>query len=236
MKYVVYTNEQIAKIWQSVSYNDSRLWAFYSDRNKQWYHPKNCFTQDKLRDFVHKHRITDIHVKACTNNLGREWIVDLDFHDTDPEVLHLKMRIANKAFEKFFYTSIQRTLWTGNRGLHIWLNPTRFPMTTPADVRKRYYKAFVVPSFKSSGEEQIRIAPEGSFISCVQHAIEQFKEDISIKLPQFKDEKELLAEIWPPVDELVFSNLNQIRAPYSFNSKGKNFSVDFEQYVKEFNR
>lgn len=221
----VYTDSQLTKIWQNVAYNDSRLWAFYSHRDSQWHHPKNTMTLAKFCEYVYMNNITDIHVKACLNNIGREWVIDLDFHEDDTDRLQFKMQVGKLVFKIFFGSSVHRILFSGNRGLHIWLKISKFAMSASQELRRKYYKAFVLPKV-------LRLADvnKGSFISAVLHVIKlpEIQQSIARHYPSIQnDTSKLVHELCPPVDELVFCNLNQIRAPYSYNYKGKNFSSDY---------
>ncbi|AGE89976.1 LEF-1 [Spodoptera littoralis nucleopolyhedrovirus] len=221
----VYTKDRIERMWNAVPYNFCRKWAFFSAHLKRWHHPDIDFTLNTFVEYIENNRITDVHVKAI-NDGGREWVIDVDFVESDPRRLALRMDVAAKAFKLFYKDNVNRIMFTGNRGLHVWLKINAFSVHTTRDIRQRYYKALKLnPPVRC---ENIRA---GSFIHALDEAIESepLKQRIKLLFSDiYQDRSRLLEVLFPPVDEAVFCNLNQIRAPYSYNCKGQKFSDDYE--------
>jgi DNA primase small subunit len=216
-----YTLEQASLMWTSIAYNDCREFAFFD--GAYWRHPKQYFSDvDKFYAYICQNRISDVHVKALPDNGGREWVIDVDIKEPDDNILKLKIDIAKQVFENFFGDSVTRIMYSGNRGIHVWLRIDRFRMSANKDSRSKYYKAFVEPKVISLN----KIEP-GSFIYSIKSVLEN--KDVKHKIDQLYrdvgDLKQQLHEFWPAVDRHVFCNLNQIRAPYSYNFKGKKFSA-----------
>jgi hypothetical protein len=197
----VYSPEQITLLWNHVAFNDCRRYAFFN--GTYWMHPEQHFNKKEFEEFLVYNKITDVHVKALENNGGREWVIDVDFDKNDP-FLTQKIDVAVNIFKKFFGNNIARIMHSGNRGIHVWLKIDKFLMHATKEKRQCYYKVFEPPK---------RIEPNkihsGSFIHAVQQAVE--------------DPNDIL-RFWPLVDKHVFCNLGQIRAPFSYNYKGRNFS------------
>ncbi|AXU41581.1 LEF-1 [Alphabaculovirus altermyunipunctae] len=219
----LYTDERIESIWNSVSYNDCRHWAFFSQRTQRWFHPNKRFDADEFKRFIHINKITDVHVKATDEPIaGREWIIDLDFNENDPDRLQLRMDVSIGAFRLFFGNNIQRIMYTGNRGVHVWLTSNEFSMYATREIRQRYYKVFKLPAAVRCQDIKL-----GSFLHALDCAITEpaIKQRIECLFADIcNDRSKLLGELFPPVDEVVFCHLNQIRAPFSYHSKGQKFS------------
>lgn len=260
-----YTENQAQLVWDSVAFNDKREYAFFD--GVKWYHPSVYF--DSFQEFyahLVQHQISDIHVKALDDGGGREWVVDVDFKETCPKRLALKIAVAADTFKHFYGDNVSRVMHSGNRGVHVWLRIDRFRMSAPKAFRQRYYKLFEPP--KRVAIERIR---PGCFVyslkaTMLKHAAAirrlynveitadkamNANDDCAAKLDKNNmksgnnDDNDnkitesrgdnldiitgdpldgLLLELWPCVDQHVFCNLNQIRAPHSFNYKGDKFS------------
>ncbi|AAR28914.1 lef-1 [Leucania separata nucleopolyhedrovirus] len=220
----LYTDERIESIWNSVAYNSCRHWAFFSQPAQRWFHPNERFDLDSFKRFVYANKATDVHVKATDEPIaGREWVVDVDFNDSDPDRLQLRMDVAVRAFQLFFGGNVQRIMYTGNRGVHVWLAANEFSMYAGREIRERYYKVFKLGATVVRCDD---IKP-GSFLHALDRAITEpaAKQRIECLFADIADDRsKLLAELFPPVDEAVFCHLNQIRAPFSYNHKGRKFS------------
>ncbi|AKN80614.1 Late expression factor 1 [Perigonia lusca single nucleopolyhedrovirus] len=221
-----YTKNQIELLWNAVAYNTQREFAFMTEQ-KQWFHPK-CFFRDsdELYEYVVQRNLADIHVKALDNGVGREWVIDVDFKDETTSMLNLKIDIATAACVDFFgRNNISRIMHSGNRGIHVWLRIDKFRMSANKNFRERYFKVFVPP--KQICIDKIR---QGSFAYSVRQGLLKYQKSIQLQMNMDDDNvfnrrlAELMLLFWPLVDKHVFCNLNQIRAPYSFNCKGNKFS------------
>ncbi|ADB84365.1 late expression factor 1 [Apocheima cinerarium nucleopolyhedrovirus] len=217
-----YTLEQVTLMWTSIAYNDCRQFAFFD--GTYWRHPKTYFSDvNEFYTYICRNRISDVHVKSLPDNGGREWIIDVDIKETDNDKLKLKIEVSKQVFRHFFGNSVTRIMYSGNRGIHVWLRIDRFRMSANKESRGKYYKAFVEPKVILLN----KIEP-GSFIYSIKSVLED--KEVKHKIDQlYKDDvgdlKQMLHEFWPAVDRHVFCNLNQIRTPYSYNFKGKKFST-----------
>ncbi len=206
-----YTRQDVEKIWSSVAYNSCRLFSF-NCQGQRWFHPDQYFANgDEFFQFIDKHNISDIHVKALDDNNGREWVIDVDIHAKTKEDLDLRIEIATKTFKLFFGENITRIMHSGNRGIHVWLRIDRFQMSASKKHRERYFVIFEKPKVID-----INKIIKGSFIYCYKTAVES----ISALEPTI----ETLHEHWPTVDKHVFCTFAQIRAPFSYNYKGLTYS------------
>lgn len=219
----LYSSDQIDLMWNSVSYNSCRKWAFFSHFTQRWHHPAEDFTRASLERFISDNRVTDVHVKATNDRGGgREWVIDVDFAEHDHERLLLRMDVAQRAFQNFFGENVQRIMYSGNRGVHVWLKISAFSIYATRETRLRYYKAF-----KLIGRVECDNIRPGSFLHALDRAIDEpaLRQRIDALFPTIcSDRAALLTDLFPPVDEAVFCNLNQIRAPFSYNYKGRKFS------------
>ncbi|AXS67790.1 lef-1 [Cryptophlebia peltastica nucleopolyhedrovirus] len=217
-RFAIYTSEKAKMVWDSVAFNNSRQFAFFDGTH--WYHPQNHFADfDEFFNYLNENNIKDVHVKALEDNGGREWVIDVDFIETG-KILEFKIETAKKIFINFYKENIARIMHSGNRGLHVWLRIDRFLMSSKKSLRTSYYSIFVQPETVILDE----IVP-GSFIHAVKTAVEE--ETVAQKIEEYFKVKTLeqrILAVWPQVDSHVFCNLNQIRAPFSFNSKGRDFS------------
>lgn len=217
-----YDRDRVDLMWTTLAFADCREYAFFN--GKHWSHPKKFFADRcEFLQYLCQNRVSDVHAKALPDNGGREWVIDVDYSESNTELLNIKIVVACKAFRTLFGDSISHIMHTGNRGIHVWLRIDRFRMTAPRQLRARYYKAFLLPKVIDLN----KIEP-GSFIYCVKDAIES--SEIRNRLINFykdnnlPDTRALIVQLWPPVDQQVFCHLNQIRVPYSFNYKGKKYS------------
>ncbi|AHN05503.1 LEF-1 [Helicoverpa armigera SNPV] len=219
-----YSEEQARLIWDSVAFNTFRKWAFMVARPQRWLHPDKCFDDfDNFYRFLIQNRISDVHVKALPDNGGREWVIDVDIHESDPDRLHLKTRVAALTFAKFFGDNISRIVHSGNRGIHVWLKHCRFRMNASKQIREKYYKVFDVP--KSIQLERVRT---NSFLYALISVIDEpeIKSTIDKLYANKTDRVELIKCFFPEVDQQIFCNFTQIRAPFSYNYKGQKYSKE----------
>ncbi|QED40642.1 LEF-1 [Chrysodeixis includens nucleopolyhedrovirus] len=206
-----YTPENVQRMWNNIAFNNSRKYAF-NCQGQRWFHPDRYFeSSDDLYNFISANSISDVHVKALDDNLGREWVIDVDFKVKTKEELDLKIKIATRTFKKFYGENLSRIMFSGNRGIHVWLRIDRFPMSSTKEHRERYFKIFEKPNVI-----QMNKIVDGSFIACYKSAIESISE--------LEPNIETLHEYWPEVDKHIFCTYAQIRAPYSYNYKGFCFS------------
>lgn len=204
-------------MWNAIAYNDSRKFAFMTDQQR-WLHANNYFDNaTHLYSYIVKNSVSDVHVKPL-NEGGREWIIDADFKDyIDKTDLMLKINVGATAFILFFEDkedAVQRVMFSGNRGFHMWLKFCgKFRIDAPKNLREHWYNVFKKP-FRLNRND-IR---KGSFADCVQRAVGMYVDS--------KDcGDDLVLRYWPDVDRDVFCNANkQIRAPFSYNYKGKEYS------------
>ncbi|QHB21793.1 lef1 [Artaxa digramma nucleopolyhedrovirus] len=225
---VRYSECQAKQMWDAIAYNTCRQYVFFD--GKQWLHCKTFFENfAHFYRFLCKNNVSDVHVKAVSDNGGREWVIDVDFKDKNSDTLKAKIAVAHKTFKHFYDDSVARIMHSGNRGIHVWLKIDRFRMNADKQLRNRVYKTFVKPKIIILKKIQ-----PGSFMYSLRTALES--EDIRAMLTKLHTNetcqqidydcrlKQLMNDYWPEVDAHVFCHLNQIRAPFSFNSKGKQFS------------
>lgn len=207
----VYDHHQIELMWNSVAYHDCRRFAFFD--GSRWHHPDKYFNDvEEFAAFIERYRISDVHAKPLDNDGGREWVIDVDVDACNEVDLDIKIRVATASFKHFFGENIARVMHTGNRGIHVWLRIDRFPIRASKQTRERYYKVFVPPA-----ELDCNTAlTEGCFAASFMKAVSELKACCNHKP---------LLNWWPAVDKHVFCNNSQIRAPYSYNYKGKKFST-----------
>lgn len=167
----------------------------------------------------------DIHVKAVVDG-GREWVIDVDHDEIDHDRIVLKNMIAHATLGEFFGPNCARVLYSGNRGLHIWLDHQQFDYKACVNVRKYYYERILVPPTKIV---KLFIQP-GSLNDCFLRTFENawIRRRIDELYPHIalNDTTSLVKHFFPHVDKQVFTSTKQIRAPYSYNTKGGRFSED----------
>nr|AWJ76736.1 lef-1 [Lymantria dispar multiple nucleopolyhedrovirus] len=214
-----YTADQADLMWRSIAFREHRHFAFF-DGARRWEHPQRTFaTCAEFYGYLCANSISDVHVKPLPENGGREWVLDVDFEpDTEPRLLELKIRVACLTFAAFFGNNVARILDSGNRGVHVWLKLDAFRLTADKSLRERHYKAFVKPASVDLAE-----VSAGSFVGCLRAAVRssEISAAVARHFAEPIDEARLLLELWPPVDKHVFCNKTQIRAPFSYNYKGK---------------
>lgn len=223
-KRCLYSENEALLMWTSVAFNDSRKYAFFNGR--RWYHPPTPFDSfDDFYEFINKHDITDVHVKNLEDNMGREWVVDVDFEkNNSAQLLELKIAVAKVTFLNFFGAdSIARIMHSGNRGLHVWLKINKFRMSADQRQREKYYNVFVAPC----GAIDLADIRPGSFVDALNRAIDDKEIEPMIRhhYNAENDRKVIIKSLWPMVDRQVFCHVtHQIRVPFSYNFKGQKFS------------
>ncbi|APO13945.1 LEF-1 [Plodia interpunctella granulovirus] len=227
-----YTREQLMKVWLGVKFRDDRSWAFVK-RHGGWVHtdspksnmPSTFKSFDEFEAAVRSLDAVDMHVKAVVDG-GREWIIDVDHDETDRRKIALKNMISHATFEAFFGPNIVRVMFSGNRGLHVWLDHEEFDYRAEKRVRTYYYDAVLAKPARLIAI----LAQPGSFNTCFLRAFENewIQREIAALYPDIKpnDAQALLKEFFPNVDKQVFTTNKQIRAPYSFHSKGQKYNTD----------
>jgi hypothetical protein len=211
-------------MWNAIAFNSYRKFAFYTSVAK-WLHPDKYFEDaSELFSFIKTHNVTDVHIKPLENGGGREWIIDADYKNVkDEKELMLKIKIGATSF-LFFYTkdNVSRVMFSGNRGFHLWLKfANKFQITSSSHVRLHRYRVFEKPN-----RLDLSKVCTGSFADAVRQAVCLYADEIPIELGTIDDDLEKLILIfWPEVDKNIFCNSStQIRAPFSYNSKGVKFS------------
>lgn len=202
-------------MWNCIAYNDSRKMAFMTN-NQRWLHVDTLFeNSEQLFNYIAKNSVSDVHVKPLDEG-GREWVIDADFKDcADKTELMLKVNVGATAFMLFFADkedAVQRVMFSGNRGFHVWLKFCgKFKMDSPKILREHWFNVFKKPNKLNPGD----IRP-GTFAHCVQRAVNMYVDGAN---------DDLVLRYWPDVDRDVFCNASkQIRAPFSYNYKGGQYS------------
>nr|ALR70579.1 late expression factor 1 [Anticarsia gemmatalis multiple nucleopolyhedrovirus]ALR70893.1 late expression factor 1 [Anticarsia gemmatalis multiple nucleopolyhedrovirus]ALR71836.1 late expression factor 1 [Anticarsia gemmatalis multiple nucleopolyhedrovirus]AXE72170.1 late expression factor 1 [Anticarsia gemmatalis multiple nucleopolyhedrovirus] len=213
-----YTN--VDQMWNAIAYNDSRKFAFMTTQGR-WIHADRYFNSAaQLLSYMITNSVSDVHVKPLDEG-GREWVFDADFKDcANKAELELKINVGATALLLFFADkedAVQRVMFSGNRGFHMWLKFCgRFRMDSPKNVREHWFEVFKKPN--KLAKEDIR---PGNFAFSVQQAVNMYIDE----MPRGSDVCDLIVRYWPDVDRDVFCNPNkQIRAPFSYNYKGGEFS------------
>ncbi|QOD40027.1 lef-1 [Matsumuraeses phaseoli granulovirus] len=230
---MMYSKEQLKKIWYNMPYKEDRYWAFMTSDGK-WRHSDSQYSNRKtfacyeqFEDYVNQINAHDIHVKMLISK-GREWVIDVDHDETDDKRISLKNMIAHATYKKFFGDACDRIMYSGNRGVHIWLNCDMFDCNATVDVRKYYYESLLTPPKKIV---KLFVQPD-SLYDCFLRAFDNMwiKREITTLYPNIRldDTAKLVKNFYPHVDRQVFVSTKQIRAPYSYNSKGKKYSCDHE--------
>ncbi|QBQ01617.1 lef-1 [Hyphantria cunea granulovirus] len=230
----MYNKDSLLKVWRAVPYNSHRYWAFKRE-NGTWFHSDSVHSTKQVynnfEEFYHiitTLKVHDIHVKKTVMG-GREWVIDVDHDETDPAKIALKNIVAHCTLVNFFGKDMcTKILFSGNRGLHVWLScaPGKFDMDISPRLRSYYYdNVFKVPK----NVNKVLLKP-GSFLYCFfltfnnTHVQRQIAKLYPNKI--VSDHNWLLKEFYPIIDRQVFTSTKQIRAPYSYNSKGRQFSAD----------
>ncbi|QDL56999.1 LEF-1 [Dione juno nucleopolyhedrovirus] len=220
-----YTAAQINAMWNAIAYNDSRRLAFMTERQR-WVHAANSFDNAaQLFEYIVKNSVSDVHVKPLEDG-SREWVIDADFKNcADKAELMLKVNIGATAFMLFFADkedAVQRVMFSGNRGFHLWLKFCgKFRMDAPKSVREHWFNVFKKPCKLNKSE----IRP-GTFADCVRRAVGMYIEG--------GGGDDLVLRHWPDVDRDVFCNASkQIRAPFSYNYKGGEYSRCLTQQLQQ---
>ncbi|AHD25623.1 lef1 [Choristoneura murinana nucleopolyhedrovirus] len=210
-----YTPERVDMMWKAIAYNDSRRLAFMI-KPRRWVHASSPFKNAaQLYSYIVKNSVSDVHVLPLDEG-GREWVIDADFKDyANKTELMLKVNVGATALMLFFADkedAVQRVMFSGNRGFHMWLKFCgKFRMDAPKKLREHWFGMLNKPCKLNSGE----IKP-GNFIYCVRQAVEMYIDNA--------DDNSIL-HYWPDVDRDVFCNASkQIRAPFSYNYKGGEYS------------
>ncbi|AER41494.1 late expression factor 1 [Epinotia aporema granulovirus] len=230
---MVYSREQVVKIWNSVAFRDDRYWAFML-KNGRWHHSdsehsskKTFGTLDEFYSHINNIGAQDVHVKSVIDG-GREWVIDVDHHDTDPDKIALKNMIAHATFGAFFKDNCDRIMFSGNRGLHVWLNRTEFDYTAAKETRTYYYDCIL----QKPNSINRNCVAKNSLHDCFLNVFDNqwIQRNIAKLYPNIKldNNNQLLQEFFPSVDKQVFVTTKQIRAPYSYHSKSKKFNCDHE--------
>ncbi|AAP85699.1 lef-1 [Adoxophyes orana granulovirus] len=223
----LYTKEQLVKMWNSVRYKEDRFWAFMT-ANGSWVHSNVTYADfDKFYEAVRLHKAQDVHVKMLVDG-AREWVIDVDHDENDFEKIKLKNMIAHATFSYFFGDNCTRIMYTGNRGLHIWLDEEQFDMRAVYELRMFYYENILkVTNFNIPRNLYQNRSMGDCFFRSVQNN-KWIVRQIKNLYPHLNCDNHaaLLKEFYPHVDKQVFVSNKQIRAPYSYNSKGKRFSND----------
>ncbi|BBD51506.1 late expression factor 1 [Samia ricini nucleopolyhedrovirus] len=212
-----YTPERIDLMWNAIAFNDRRKFAFLTNKQR-WMHPNRHFdSAAQLLDFIVANAVSDVHVKPLDEG-GREWVVDADFKNcADQTELELRINVGASAFLHFFADkedAVQRVLFSGNRGFHLWLRFCgRFRVDASKAEREFWFGVFKRPSKLVPAD----IRP-GNFAYSVRQALGMYA-DVA------DDECSMVVRYWPDVDRDVFCNpTKQIRAPFSYNYKGNQYS------------
>ena len=232
---MAYTREQALKLWSSVKYNESRYWAFMKRQHNKdvWVHTDSVSCNRTFKNFedfygfIRGVNAKDVHVKKTVNG-GREWVIDVDHEDKDSEKIRLKNMISHLTFASFFGENCIKIMYSGNRGLHVWLasTPTKFSIDAPISLRKYYYDNVL----KAPTKINPKLTKPGSMAYAFVQALENdwVKRKITELYPNIKlqNYNQLIKEFYPRVDQQVFCSLKQIRAPYSYHSKSDKYSCD----------
>lgn len=228
-----YDSDRLLKVWTSVAYNDDRYWAFMR-ADGAWRHTDSeLSTERTFPTFGHFERAVrrldarDIHVKRIVDG-GREWVIDVDHHDADPEKIALKNAIAHLTFQTFFAHNCERVMFSGNRGVHVWLSADEFSRDADKAARTRYYDRILE---RPASINRVLVRP-GSLDRCFLDSLaDPWVQREMVRLyPHISpaDTGRVLKEFFPCVDKQVFVSTKQIRAPYSYNTKGRGYSREHE--------
>ncbi|UYE99050.1 MAG: lef-1 [Betabaculovirus sp.] len=232
-----YTDEQLKRVWMGVAFKEDRYWAFMK-LNGSWHHSDSKYSKHKtfsnyetFYEYCKQNNVQDIHVKMLVDG-SREWVIDVDHDDVDHEKTQLKNMITHATFGTFFAHNCTKILYSGNRGLHVWLDRNEFDIKANKRIRTYYYDTMLTTPTTI-------IAPfvqPGSLHECFIKAFDNMwiRRNINKLYPHIKLDNmtALVKEFYPYVDKQVFVSTKQIRAPYSFNTKGNKFSSDHELVVE----
>ncbi|AIS92065.1 late expression factor 1 [Erinnyis ello granulovirus] len=232
-----YTNEQLLRVWTSVAFKEDRYWAFVKT-NGTWLHSdsqhskhKTFQTFDEFCAYCKHNDVKDIHVKRLVDD-SREWVIDVDHNETNYEKIKLKNMITHCMFQKFFAGNCAKIVYSGNRGLHIWLDRKDFDIKASKVVKTYYYdsmlttpKTIVAPFVQPDSLHECFLKTFDNM--WIRRNIHKLYPHINLD-----NTTTLVKEFYPYVDKQVFVSNKQIRAPYSFNTKGNKFSCDHELVVE----
>ncbi|AAK85575.1 LEF-1 [Epiphyas postvittana nucleopolyhedrovirus] len=223
----MYTLDRVNLMWNSIAYNNSRKFAFMTLKQR-WIHVDRHFDNAlQLLNFINSNSVSDVHVKPLDEG-GREWVIDADFKNyVNKTELMLKINVGATALLLFFTEMhVHRIMFSGNRGFHMWLKfADGFKIGALKSVREHWYRIFEKPT-----RLNMRDIRNGSFAHCMQRAVNMYQDQIL----QSSKPDELILHFWPDVDKDVFCNpTKQIRAPFSYNHKGTQFSRCITQQLLE---
>lgn len=254
---VLYDIDRITKIYNSVPYANCRLWSFYSRNTDNWYHPRRLFkSPSQLKTFVQIHSISDIHVKGILQaheiqqiirsdavispNL-REHVIDVDLPKPDEyeltllssemdifEIYRLKIKVISKSFELRFNKSILHLLYSGNRGVHVWLkpDPDKFNINDSDDDRLQAVAGCRLPLAFVVREPPY---PTGSFINYFWSSVLFYRAEIDKIYTKRLCTQQIFKYFFPCIDEQVLKRSHSVRAPFSFNSNGNKYNKHWSE-------
>lgn len=254
---VLYDMERISKIYNSIPYANCRFWAFYSRNTDKWYHPKRLFkSPSHLKNFVQLHNISDIHVKgilqtheipqiiksdAVITPILREHVIDVDLPKLDEyeltllcenidifDTYRIKIKVICKSFELRFNNSILHLLYSGNRGVHLWLkpDPDKFNINDSDDDRTQAVAGCILPLAVSVTEPPY---PPGSYIDYFWQSVLFYRSDIDKIYFKPLSTQDIFAYFFPIIDLQVLKRNHSVRAPFSFNSNGNKYNKHWSE-------
>lgn len=227
----MYTVQQLEKVWYSVKYKEDRYWAFLTSSGS-WRHtdsatsPKKTFDDfEQFYKYVDSIQAQDIHAKMLIDG-SREWVIDVDHDEHDEDKIELKNMIAHSTLKTFFGENCTKILYSGNRGLHVWLHCDEFDLKSNQKLRTYYYDTMLKPA-KSINKIFIQ---QNSLNDCF---LKSFQNTWIVRnVVKFYPKMDLnnidclYKTFFPYIDKQIFVTNKQIRAPYSYNSKGNKYSCD----------
>nr|ADO85488.1 lef-1 [Pieris rapae granulovirus] len=199
--------------------------ATWRHSDSQYSKRKTFANFQQFEEFVCANNAQDIHVKMLIDG-SREWVIDVDHNEQDSRKITLKNMITHATFGAFFEKNCTRILYSGNRGIHIWLNREEFDFKASKLVRSYYYETMLKPPSTIVKT----FVQTGSLNDCFLKAFDNIwiRREITVLYPNIKLDNvaALVKEFFPYVDKQIFVSTKQIRAPYSYNTKGKKFNRD----------
>lgn len=230
----MYDYERVQKIWQSIENPEHRKWAMSKGEGDaagdvQFKHFNSIHTEQELLNAINSNNWENIHVGACVSTNDRDWIIDIDPNKSmfiysnieNSILLNLYNTIAAYAFKEFFGINC-KVFHSGNRGVHVWLNPKIYKLDASSALRSNILKHFSL--------RFINMEYKNTFYTKYLTVLNFYEDEIKKFCKRNKipiDKSWMIHTFFPNIDQNVFKNANHIiRCQFSFNSKGGFYSAE----------
>jgi hypothetical protein len=234
-----YTGDEIHRIWNSAAFKTKRMWTFKSFVNNTYKFSKPSHYQN-LQNFQMAFNPGTIGILLGpitfdNNEVGREWVIDVDTdNQAIDEDFHVLVNNVVYHMFKLFYGDDATLCFSGNKGLHIWLNDKKFPLNATADVRKKYANLFQsfarcdvgdsIMNTNFDDPQSITTDKPFTLLKCFYQAIliDNIQENIAKFIINGNTMNSIVKEIWRKINidiNLFVSPRSNIRCKHTINDK-----------------